>query len=194
MQFIPYGKQTIDDDDISLFIETLKSDFLTTGSKVNEFEQKIYEISNAKYCVSVSNGTAALHLCALALLNKGDKVLTTPNSFIATSNSILYAHAIPIFVDISSDGSIDLDLCEEQLKRDSSILVTGGGAYNTFLLKLIRFRINNRIIIPDESIVDFKEALIFAFLGLLRTRNEINCLASVTGAKKDSIAGITHRT
>jgi len=119
--FIPYGKQTIDDDDISYFIETLKSDFLTTGIKVSEFEQKIYEILNAKYCVSVSNGTAALHLSALALLNEGDKVLTTPNSFIATSNSILYAKAIPIFIDICEDGSIDLTLCEEVLKKDKSI-------------------------------------------------------------------------
>jgi len=121
MTFIPYSKQVIEDDDIANFIETLKSDFLTTGLKVNEFERKIYEISNAKYCVSVSNGTAALHLAALALLNKDDKVLTTPNSFLATSNSILYAKATPVFVDICEDGSIDLDLCEDILKKDSSI-------------------------------------------------------------------------
>jgi len=121
MDFIPYGKQTIEQEDIDNFVDTLKSDFLTTGSKVNEFEQLIYERTNAKYCISVSNGTAALHLCALALLEKDDKVLTTPNSFIATSNSILYAGAIPIFVDICPDGSIDLDICEEYLKKDKSI-------------------------------------------------------------------------
>jgi len=121
MNFIPYSKQVIEEDDLSNFIDTLKSDFLTTGLKVNEFERAIYEISNAKYCVSVSNGTAALHLAALALLNEGDKVLTTPNSFIATANSILYAKATPIFVDICEDGSIDLDLCEEILKNDASI-------------------------------------------------------------------------
>ena len=121
MEFIPYGKQSINNDDIATVIETLKSDFLTTGLKVNEFEQKIYEKTNTKYCVSVSNGTSALHLSALALLKEGDKVLTTPNSFIATSNSILYAKAIPIFVDITKDGSINLDLCEELLKNDSSI-------------------------------------------------------------------------
>jgi dTDP-4-amino-4,6-dideoxygalactose transaminase len=121
MNFIPYGKQTIDDEDIALFVETLKSDFLTTGSKVAEFEQKIYEKSNAKYCLSVSNGTAALHLASLALLEKNDKVLTTVNSFIATSNSILYANAKPVFVDITDDGSIDLDICEQYLKEDNSI-------------------------------------------------------------------------
>ena len=121
MDFIPYGKQTIDDDDISLFVETLRSDFLTTGLKVNQFEQKLYELSNSKYCVSVSSGTAALHLSALALLNENDKVLTTVNSFVATTNSILYAKAKPIFVDICEDGSINLDICEEKLKQDSSI-------------------------------------------------------------------------
>lgn len=121
MNFIPYGKQTITKEDIDLFVETLQSDFLTTGPKVHEFEQKIYERTNSKYCVSVSNGTAALHLASLALLQKDDKVLTTVNSFIATSNSILYAKAKPIFIDISSDGSIDLDLCEKQLKLDATI-------------------------------------------------------------------------
>jgi len=121
MHFIPYGKQLIDQDDIDIVVDTLQSDFLTTGLKVNEFEKEIYTKTNSKYCVSVANGTAALHLSALALLNKNDKVLTTPNSFLATSNAILYAGAIPIFVDICNDGSINLDLCEEELKKDSSI-------------------------------------------------------------------------
>lgn len=121
MNFIPYGKQSVTDEDIAYFIDTLKSDFLTTGLKVNEFEKKIYERTNSKYCVSVSSGTAALHLSALALLKEGDKVLTTPNSFIATSNAILYAKAKPIFVDICDDGSIDLSICEEFLKNDKSI-------------------------------------------------------------------------
>ena len=121
MNFIPYGKQTIDDDDIELVIQTLKSPFLTTGPKVSEFEQKIYEKSNAKYCLSVSNGTAALHLASLALLEENDKVLTTVNSFIATSNSILYAKAKPIFIDICDDGTIDLEACEKYLKKDGSI-------------------------------------------------------------------------
>ena len=62
-----------------------------------------------------------MHLASLVLLNKGDRVLTTPNSFLATSNSILYAGAEPIFVDIATDGNIDLDLCEEELKKDPTI-------------------------------------------------------------------------
>lgn len=121
MNFIPYGKQSIDQDDIVSVIDTLKSSHLTTGPKVREFEKSIMKYCGAKYAVAVSSGTAALHLASIALLNKYDKVLTTPNSFVATSNSILYVQAEPIFVDIQKDGNIDLDLCEEELKKDSSI-------------------------------------------------------------------------
>ncbi|MDX4048700.1 UDP-4-amino-4,6-dideoxy-N-acetyl-beta-L-altrosamine transaminase [Aliarcobacter skirrowii] len=121
INFIPYGKQSIDEDDINSVVEVLKSDFLTTGPKIKEFEEELCKYTNAKYCVTVANGTAALHLASLVLLNKGDKVITTPNSFVATSNSILYVEAKPIFVDIKEDGNIDLDLCEEELKKDSSI-------------------------------------------------------------------------
>lgn len=121
MEFLPYGKQWINQDDIDAVIETLKSDFLTTGPKVKEFEEAIAKYCEVKYCVAVSNGTAALHLASLVLLKKNDRVLTTPNSFLATSNSILYAGAKPIFIDIIKDGNIDLDLCEIELIEDSSI-------------------------------------------------------------------------
>ncbi len=120
-KFIPYGRQSIDSDDINSVIDTLKSDFLTQGPKIEEFENAISNYCGAKYSVAVSNATAALHIAALALLKKGDKVLTSPNSFLATSNAILYADAEPIFVDIKKDGNIDLDLCEEMIKKDSSI-------------------------------------------------------------------------
>jgi UDP-4-amino-4,6-dideoxy-N-acetyl-beta-L-altrosamine transaminase len=121
MNFIPYGKQSIDQNDIDTVVETLQSDFLTTGPKVKEFEEALAKYCGAKYVVAVSNGTAALHLASLLLLNEGDKVLTTPNSFLATSNSILYVGAKPIFVDIQDNGNIDLDLCEEELKKDPTI-------------------------------------------------------------------------
>lgn len=76
---------------------------------------------------------------------------------------------------------------------DGTILVTGGGAFNTFLMERIRRKSTSVLLIPDEQLVQFKEALIFAFLGLLRYRNEINCLASVTGASMDSSSGVVHR-
>ena len=121
MSFIPYGKQTIDDEDIAKVVEALKSDYLTTGPIVYEFEKAISNICDAKYTVAVSNGTAALHLASLVLLTENDKVLTTPNSFLATSNAILYVNAKPVFVDIEINGNINLELCEEELKKDPSI-------------------------------------------------------------------------
>lgn len=151
MNFIPYGKQTIDEDDIKAVTETLKSNFLTTGPKVKEFEDGICKYTGVKYCVSVSNGTAALHLASLILLNKDDKVLTTPNSFLATSNSILYANAKPVFVDICSDGNIDLDLCEKELQKDSSIKAIyvvhlSGNPVNQDKLKYLKDKYNIKIL------------------------------------------------
>ena len=151
MNFIPYGKQSIDEDDINSVVEVLKSDFLTTGPKIKEFEDELCKYTNAKYCVAVANGTAALHLASLVLLNKGDKVITTPNSFVATSNSILYVEAIPIFVDIQEDGNIDLDLCEEELKKDSSIKAIyvvnfSGNIVNQKKLKYLKESYNIKIL------------------------------------------------
>ena len=134
MNFIPYGKQSIDQSDIDTVVDTLNSDYLTTGPKIKEFEEALSHYCGAKYVVAVANGTAALHLASLVLLKKDDKVLTTPNSFLATSNAILYAGAKPIFIDIAKDGNIDLDLCEEALKQDSSIKAIYGVAFSGNLL------------------------------------------------------------
>lgn len=74
-------------------------------------------------------------------------------------------------------------------KKNTKTLITGGGAYNHFLIKLIKKHCNSNIIVPKNIIIDYKEALIFAFLGVLRFQNKTNCLSSVTGAKKDNIGG-----
>jgi len=143
MNFIPYGKQLLDERDIEAVVETLNSDYLTTGPKVKAFEDALSKYCNVNYTIAVANGTAALHLASLVLLKKGDKVLTTPNSFLATSNSILYVGANPIFVDIAIDGNIDLDLCEEALKKDKSIkaiyvVAFSGNMINQNKLKYLR--------------------------------------------------------
>jgi len=78
-------------------------------------------------------------------------------------------------------------------KTDGEILITGGGAHNNFLIKLFRDLFTVEIEIPSKEVIDYKEALIFAFLGVLRFRNEVNCLASVTGAKHDSIGGVIYQ-
>jgi len=154
MHFIPYGKQHITSEDIQLVVETLESDYLTTGPKVKEFEEKIASFCGAQYCVAVSNGTAALHLASLVLLQKGDKVLTTPNSFLATSNAIIYAGAKPVFVDIEEDGNIDLDLCEKILQEDGSIKALYGVSFSGHMLqqeKLQYLREKYNILILEDN-------------------------------------------
>jgi len=77
--------------------------------------------------------------------------------------------------------------------KPGKVIITGGGAYNSYLIELLKQKSDNQIIIPENNIVEYKEALIFAFLGLLRTTNQINCLASVTGAKRDSSCGVIYQ-
>ena len=101
---IPYGRQIIDIDDINAVVEVLKSDWLTTGPKIDEFEDAIASFVNSKYAIAVSNGTAALH-CAMfaAGITKGDEVIVPPMTFAASANAILYIGAKPVFVDIEED-------------------------------------------------------------------------------------------
>ncbi|WP_310604077.1 UDP-4-amino-4,6-dideoxy-N-acetyl-beta-L-altrosamine transaminase [Anaerosporobacter sp.] len=99
--YIPYGRQSIDDEDIQAVIETLRSDFLTTGPKVEEFEQCVADYVGAKYAVAISNGTAALHAaCFAAGIGEGDEVITTPITFAASANCALYCGGTPVFADI----------------------------------------------------------------------------------------------
>ena len=150
-KIIHYGKQTIDKADIDAVANTLNSDLITTGPVTKKFEDALTEYCDAKYCVAVSNGTVALHLASLILLNSGDKVLTTPNSFLATSNSILYVDAKPVFVDICEDGNIDLDLCEVELKKDLTIkaiyaVAFSGNMLNQEKLKYLKETYNVKIL------------------------------------------------
>ncbi|MFN5443973.1 MAG: UDP-4-amino-4,6-dideoxy-N-acetyl-beta-L-altrosamine transaminase [Crocinitomicaceae bacterium] len=104
MNVIPYGRQNITDEDIQIVIETLKSDFLTQGPKIAEFEKAFAEYVGAKYAVALANGTAALHLCAMALdVKQGDKVITTPITFAASANCVRYCGGEVVFGDIDPD-------------------------------------------------------------------------------------------
>jgi UDP-4-amino-4,6-dideoxy-N-acetyl-beta-L-altrosamine transaminase len=98
---IPYGRQHITQDDIDAVIETLQSDFLTQGPKVAEFEQAFASYVGARYAVAVSNGTAALHLCAMALgVNEESRVISTPITFVASANCVRYCGGSVEFADI----------------------------------------------------------------------------------------------
>ncbi|MBI5077325.1 UDP-4-amino-4,6-dideoxy-N-acetyl-beta-L-altrosamine transaminase [Candidatus Falkowbacteria bacterium] len=108
-KIIPYGKQFIDNSDVNFAIEVIRSDWLTQGPRVKEFENAFAEYCGVKFAIAVSSGTAALHLAALAAgFEYGDEAITTPISFVATANCLLYVGAKPIFADIDYNN-INID-------------------------------------------------------------------------------------
>lgn len=112
--FIPYGRQSINEQDIEAVVNVLKSDYLTTGPKIAEFERKVADYTGAKYAVAIANGTAALHAaCYAAGIGEGDEVITTPITFAASSNCVLYCGGTPVFADINPEtyniSSVDIE-------------------------------------------------------------------------------------
>src|SRR6187455_693727 len=119
MKPIPYGRQFISDEDIQAVIETLQSDFLTQGPKIAEFENAFAKYVGSQYAVALANGTAALHLCAMALQVKpGQKVITTPITFAASANCIRYCGGDVVFVDIDPRTYLlDINKTRELIER-----------------------------------------------------------------------------
>jgi UDP-4-amino-4,6-dideoxy-N-acetyl-beta-L-altrosamine transaminase len=117
---INYGKQTIEQLDVEAVTDVMHSDWMTQGPKVTEFENDLAVYCGARFAVAVANGTAALHLANMAMdLKTGDSVVTTPISFLATANSIIFCDAKPIFSDINP-ATINLDLLKlEQTIKDN---------------------------------------------------------------------------
>ncbi len=122
---IPYGHQSIDDDDIQAVLDVLRSDYLTQGPKVEEFEKKLAEYCGAKYAVVVSNGTTALHAAYFAIgLKDGDEFITSAMTFPATSNAGIWQGGKPVFVDIDPmTGNINVDLIEEKINKKTKAIV-----------------------------------------------------------------------
>jgi perosamine synthetase len=113
--FLPYGRQTVSEADIQAVVDVLRSDWLTTGPKVSEFEEAFAHRVSARFAVSFTSGTAALHAAAFtAGLGAGDEAITTPLTFAATANCVLYQGATPVFADITSDT---LNLDPENVER-----------------------------------------------------------------------------
>ncbi len=115
-----------------------------------------------------------------------DSFLPIINSSRANTLDLLRTTTEHIAIQISS-------FVNKLSERDGNMLITGGGAYNSFLLERIENNCTVKLVIPDENLIDYKEALIFAYLGILRIREEINVLASVTGALRDSSSGLIHK-
>lgn len=122
---IGYGHQYIDDSDIEAVVNVLKSDYLTQGPSVTAFEKKICEITGAKYCVSVSNATAGLHIAVAALeLKEGSEGITTPNTFLASSNCMVYNNVKPVFADIDPVSyNIDPKEIEKHISAKTKLLI-----------------------------------------------------------------------
>src|ERR1700678_3886237 len=118
-KLLPYGRQSLDDADLQAVVEVLKSDWLTTGPKVDEFEERFAACVGARHVISFSSGTSALHGAAFAAgLGPGDEAITTPMTFCATANCILYQGATPAFADVSAD-TLNLDPREASKKLSS---------------------------------------------------------------------------
>ena len=122
---IPYGRQCLDEDDIQAVVEVLRSDWLTTGPKVREFEEAFAEYVGAKYAVAVSSGTAALHSAMYALdIGPGDEVIVPAMTFAATANCVVFQGAEPIFADVEADTLLlDPSLIEEKLTSHTKAII-----------------------------------------------------------------------
>lgn len=125
MKQIPYGRQSIDDDDIKAVVDVLKSAFITQGPKVQEFESALAEYCGAKYAVTFSSGTAALHGAYFSAgIRQGDEIITSPITFAATANAALYFDARPIFVDVEPDtANINVALIEKAVTKKTKAIV-----------------------------------------------------------------------
>ena len=152
---IYYGRQCIEQDDIDAVVETLRSDLITCGPRVAELEKKLCEITGAKYAVVVANGTAALHLAALAAgFGQGDEVIVSSITFAASANCVLYSGATPVFADINMDTyNIDPEavkrLITPQTKGIVAVDFTGQSVEHDAIGRLCKE--NNLVLIEDAA-------------------------------------------
>ncbi|MFH0068460.1 UDP-4-amino-4,6-dideoxy-N-acetyl-beta-L-altrosamine transaminase [Peribacillus sp. NPDC056705] len=153
--YLPYGRQWIDDDDIEAVVEVLKGDFLTTGPLVSTFEESIATYVGAKYAVCFANGTAALHgACFAAGITQGDEVITSPLTFAASANCILYQGGIPVFADIDEKTyNIDPKEIEKRITPKTKAIIpidfTGQPAYLDEINELAKK--HNLVVIEDAA-------------------------------------------
>ena len=151
---IPYSKQLIQQDDIDVVINELKSDYLTGGNKPKEFQEAISSYTNTKYASVLNSATSALFAAYNAIgLQEGDEVITTAMSFVATSNMILATGAKPVFVDIGFDGNINPSKIQEAINSKTKAIVSVDYAGNSVDVKAIQniAKQNNLVWISDSS-------------------------------------------
>jgi len=130
---IPYGKQYLDEDDFQSVLKILKSDWLTTGPKVDEFEKEFSNFTKSKYAIAVNSGTAALHCAMYAIgIKSGDEVIVPTMTFAATANSILYQNGTPIFVAVDPNTLlIDPEEVESKITSKTKAIIAVDYAGNS---------------------------------------------------------------
>ena len=151
---IPYSRQWIDKDDIDAVVSVLKSSYITQGPKIQEFEGAISKYCKAKYAVSFSSGTAALHAAYHASgIQKGGEVITTSLSFAATSNMVLALGAKPVFADIeSSTGNLDIKEVEKKItKKTKAIVVVDYAGLPADLFAFKRLAKKHNLVFIEDS-------------------------------------------
>ena len=152
---IYYGRQFIDQDDINAVVETLKSNLITCGPKVEELEKKLCEVTEAKYAVVVSNGTAALHLAAMAAgISEGDEVIVSSITFAASANCVLYCGGTPVFADIDPyTYNIDVESIKKLITPKTKAIVAVDFTGQAVKLNEIReiCKEHNLILIEDAA-------------------------------------------
>jgi UDP-4-amino-4,6-dideoxy-N-acetyl-beta-L-altrosamine transaminase len=154
-KYIPYGQQSIDKDDIAAVAEVLRSDFITQGPKIREFEDALCKYTGAKYAVAVSSGTAALHIACLAAgIKERDEVITSPITFVASANCILYCGGRPVFADIQEDtANISPQEIEGKVTAKTKAIIPVNFAGHPCDLQEIHqiARKNNLVVIEDAA-------------------------------------------
>lgn len=125
MKMFSYGRQFIDEADVQSVVDVLRSDYMTCGPAVKAFEKAICDYTGAKYCVAVANGTAALHIAALAAnLQPGDEAITSPITFLSSANCICFCGAKPVFADIEPDtANIDPNEIEHRITGKAKAII-----------------------------------------------------------------------
>ncbi|MCY9272915.1 UDP-4-amino-4,6-dideoxy-N-acetyl-beta-L-altrosamine transaminase [Bacillus inaquosorum] len=153
--YLPYGRQWLDEEDIQSVVDVLRGDYLTTGPTIDLFEQKVAEYAGSSYAVAFSSGTAALHAaCFAAGISQGDEVITTPITFTASANCILYMGAKPVFADIDPlTYNIDPDSIEKLITPKTKAIIpvdfTGQPVNHDRIQKIAKA--NNLIVIEDAA-------------------------------------------
>ncbi len=172
-KLVTYSAQSIDNQDIQSVVKILKSPFLTQGPKVPEFEKKLQKIAQSRYVAVVNSGTAALHIACLAIgIKKGDEVITSPLSFVATANAATYCGGKPIFADVDEYGLLNPEEVERKISKKTKAVITvdyaGQPSYVQQLKELCRKY--NLILISDAA----------HSLGAMDGKNPVGSLADLT--------------